>query len=591
VLIDSRTLTTDQAVAADICIVGAGAAGITLARELAGSSVSVCVLESGGLEFDEETQTLAAGDNVGLAYTDLTAARVRQFGGSTNHWAGWCWPLDEIDFAARDWVPHSGWPFTKRELDPYYARAQAVCELGPYNYDPALWEVGGRGRLPVDAARLETKIVQFSPPTRFGDAYRAELTAAANVATYLFANFVAFETNEDSSVVMRAQVKTLAGNSFTVSARLFVLAAGGIDNARLLLQPTPWRPQGIGNENDVVGRFFSDHPGMIESIVVITNPAVSTALYAFNQAPATLTDMLDGGPMGRFLATPEDRDLVLAWIGNGMARDAYDRDVKTIVDRSCVPCHSPSGIAFYAPLGTYDDLVEAQGSGGEATEQRAARPVAGALVLAPEAQRRERVLNARSMIDIRATWSAVIDGDSFADSVMRVAGNLGGLADATYRKLLDPESARPLRRLRTAIEPAPNPDSRVLLGDERDRLGLLKARLDWRLGELDRHTFERTEALVAEELARAEIGRIVKQAELPEDAWPSFLRHGWHHMGTTRMHVDPRQGVVDADCRVHGVSNLYVAGSSVFPTYGYANPTLTIVAMAIRLADRLKESL
>jgi choline dehydrogenase-like flavoprotein len=444
----------------------------------------------------------------------------------------------------------------------------------------------------VDAARLQTKIVQFSAPTRFGDAYVAELTAAANVTTYLFANVVALETNEYSSALTRARVRTLAGNSFTVAARRFVLAAGGIDNARLLLQPTPWRPQGIGNENDLVGRFFNDHPGMIESIVVITNPAVSTALYTFNQASATLTEMLDGGPMARFLASPEDRDLVLAWIRNGMARDAYDRDLKPIIDRSCVPCHSPSGIAFYAPLGTHEDLVGAQGGGrgGDAAEGRAKRPAAGALVVAPDAQRRERLLNARSMIDMRATWSDVIAGDSLADSAMRVADNLGGLAQATYRKLFDSESARPLRRLRTAIEPAPNPDSRVLLDDERDRLGVLKARLDWRLGELDRHTFERTEALVGEELARAEIGRVVKRAELPADGWPSWLRHGWHHMGTTRMHTDPRQGVVDADCRVHGVSNLYVAGSSVFPTYGYANPTLTIVALALRLADHLKES-
>jgi choline dehydrogenase-like flavoprotein len=141
------------------------------------------------------------------------------------------------------------------------------------------------------------------------------------------------------------------------------------------------------------------------------------------------------------------------------------------------------------------------------------------------------------------------------------------------------------------MEQAPHRDSRVTLDTDRDRLGCRRASLHWRLSELDKHTAHRGHAILAEEFARSGLGEFRSAMGSIDDPWPDRLRGARHHMGTTRMHADPRRGVVDADGRVHGVANLYVAGSSVFPTSGAANPTLTIVALALRLAAHLRQRL
>lgn len=139
-VIDGRSVPSGHVVDTDVCIVGAGAAGITLAKEFINAPFRVCVLESGGFEYDAATQSLYAGDTAGQPYFPLDVCRLRYFGGTTNHWSGFCRPLDDLDFQVRDWVPHSGWPFPKSELIPYYERAQAVCELGPFAYEYADWE-------------------------------------------------------------------------------------------------------------------------------------------------------------------------------------------------------------------------------------------------------------------------------------------------------------------------------------------------------------------------------------------------------------------------------------------------------------------
>ena len=144
--------------------------------------------------------------------------------------------------------------------------------------------------------------------------------------------------------------------------------------------------------------------------------------------------------------------------------------------------------------------------------------------------------------------------------------------------------------LMTRQEQAPNPDSRVTLGRERDALGMPRVQLDWRLTDLDRRSFQRFYEVLGRELGRSGVGRArMKEWVLAADAaWPSTLSGGWHHMGTTRMHDDPTQGVVDANCKVHGLANLSVAGAAVYPTAGCANPTLTLVALSLRLSDHLK---
>jgi choline dehydrogenase-like flavoprotein len=140
----------------------------------------------------------------------------------------------------------------------------------------------------------------------------------------------------------------------------------------------------------------------------------------------------------------------------------------------------------------------------------------------------------------------------------------------------------------TRIDPAPNPASRITLSDERDALGQRRAQLDWRLDSLDKHSVNRTLEIMGAALGRAGLGRLQIVSD-DDTTWPEDIRGGWHHMGTTRMSDDPKQGVVDKHCQVHGISNLFVAGSSVFPTAGSGTPTMTLVSLALRLADRIKE--
>jgi choline dehydrogenase-like flavoprotein len=303
VLIDARTLAENTTVTTDICIVGAGAAGITLAREFSGKSFRVCLLESGGLEFENETQSLYAGEIVGLPYIPLEIARLRYFGGTTNHWGGFCQPLDESDFESREWIPHSGWPFSKSHLDPFYERAQSILELGPFRYEAEAWETESDRRLPFMGQGVITKMVQFSSPTRFGRVYRNEIAQAENIRTYLHANVIEIEATKDVQAVTRLRVACLQGNRFWVSGKLFILAAGGIENARLLLLSNKLQRGGLGNQNDLVGRFFMDHIGLRSGITLLSDPQIKTNLYQYpwrrRKSQGTLEPEKKRSPAGR----------------------------------------------------------------------------------------------------------------------------------------------------------------------------------------------------------------------------------------------------------------------------------------------------
>jgi choline dehydrogenase-like flavoprotein len=498
-LIDGRTIPEGKTIQTDVCIVGGGAAGITLAREFCGQPFQVCLLESGGLERDEETQSLYSGEIVGLPYTPLAAARLRFFGGTTNHWSGWCQPLDEIDFESRDWVPHSGWPFNKSHLVPFYARAQSILQIGPFAYGAEAWETENAPHLPFAGGRVITKMVQFSPPTRFGQVYRDQIAHAENIRTYLNANALEIETTRDARTVKRLRVGCLEGSKFWVSARLFVLATGGIENARLLLLSDKAQSGGLGNQNGLVGRFFMDHAGLISGAILLSDPNISPALYVHR---------VRGRP------------------------------------KSSQP-----------PIEQF---------------------VMGELMLTPDVMRAEKVANFSAVLQSTSRLEGA-KGDGFLSSLYNVI------------KTVNRKVFKPLIRLRNIIEPIPNPDSRVSLTAERDRLGQNRVRLDWRLSPNDKRTIRRSQEIIGRELGRAGLGRLMVTLDGDDTNWTSSLEPGLgHHMGTTRMHSDPKKGVVDHNSQVHGVSNLFVAGSSVFPTYGYAPPTFTIVALALRLGDHIK---
>jgi len=519
---DTRQLPDQSVISTDLCIVGAGAAGITLAREFIGSGFQVCLLEAGGLEFDVETQSLYKGENLGFDDYPLDASRLRFLGGATNHWNGNIWPLFPDDFEKRDWIPDSGWPISRRDLDPYYEKAAVIAELkGPYQWDPAqmtqyLQGIYSDKRLTSNTV-LDRCFFQHSPPTRFGTTYRKDLETATNVQTYLYANAIGLQATDNGEAVNGVTVKCLDGRQVTFRARYVVLAAGAIENARLLLVSDERVAGGLGNGHDLVGRYFSDHPMARIGKVVFTG--------------------LEGG---------------LAW-----PKEAQKLGINGMLTLS------PAAMA----------------------EHRLARVVS---MLAPFARVTTKQVVKRFVKHSEKAWAQ--DDEDFSTRLGDVASAFGEMSDELWQ--LHGWGQSESAYLDVVVEQLPNPDSRVVLSTERDALGVRRANLDWRFrseqGQVTRAAFQ----LMAEQIGAAGLGRMQITENMGFSNPKSFLfTSSFHHMGTTRMSGDVRKGVVDADCRVHSQNNLYVAGSSVFPTTGVTNPTLTIVALAVRLADHLKAKL
>ena len=503
---DARKIDNHSLIEGDICIIGAGAAGITIALELIKSNRKVILLESGGFEYDRASQMLNEGNNIGLSYFTLSTVRLRFFGGTTNHWFGFCSTLDPIDFEERDWVPHSGWPITRKDMDPFYDRAQPVCDLGPNNYDLAYWEKQNPSfqHLPFDTSKVRTKMWQKSPPTRFGVKYRKAILDASNVHLYTFANVTEIVLNESGQDVTALKVKTLSGRQHRVQAKQYVLACGGIDNPQVLLNSNSVMKNGVGNQNDLVGRFFMEHPHVDSADMILASSPHMFLYY--------------------------DSIYALKQFGMLALSEQYQREHKLL---------------NYSALLLFDPDIEAR---------------------------------YHFMDSIPKDPKLILD---FVKDMDKTNKEKGGK---------DRQESAKNYVFSTRIEQTPNPNSRVKLNGTKDAVGMQEVNLNWQLSALDKRTIKEANLMIGKELGRTGLGRLkLRDWLLTENPpWPHYLSGGAHNMGTTRMNNDPKKGVVDANCKVHGLPNLYIAGSSVFPTGGTANPTLTIVALAIRLAEHLK---
>lgn len=507
-IIDGREIANGTKIRTDLCIVGAGPAGITLAREFTDQRLSVVMLEAGGFDPSSRAQAAYQGRVVGYAYPPLDVCRHRALGGTSNIWGGWCKPLDASDFLERDWVPWSGWPLSRAELDAYYRRAREVCRIPHGDADSA--------SCPLSTAddAFESAALAIVP-TRFGRVYRQELARAANLSLIMHATAVEVRLNSADTAADSIRVASGAQNQYSVSARCFVLAAGGIENARLLLASRGSRSVGVGNEHDMVGRFFSDHLHFYDEQPVV---AVSAATRFF--LPRRYGNAAARGCVVLTEAA-QRRERLLGFAATG-----------------------------HNPRDPHDVIVPSTGHDGYASLSVIGRTLA-----------RGRI------------------PDGLASHLRNVVMNFD---DA--RTLLFAKAWKPKWRsiaLGCRAEQAPNPSSRVLLDDEKDEFGMQRAKLDWRLRAEDFDSLHRAHALLRNQTM---IGRDMTRGHIVA----SSIAGASHHIGTTRMHRDPSFGVVNGDCRVHSVPNLFIAGSSVFPTAGWAPPTLTIVALALRLARPIK---
>ncbi|GAC1343089.1 MAG: GMC family oxidoreductase [Acetobacteraceae bacterium] len=511
--IDAATIPDGTTLQGDLCIIGAGAAGITLARDLAGSAHRVILLESGPLDFDTDAADLNAGTSVGRHYLDLATCRQRFFGGTTNHWGGWCLPQEPIDF-------ERGWPISRAELDPFYRRAQDVLELGPFDYRLASWGVrADEVPSPFRGPHFVAKMLQNSPPTRFAETYGPELRRADRVTVVLNATVTAFRTDPAEARVEAVGVAGPGGKRLTVEAGAYVLACGGVENARLLLASGT---AGLGNGHDRVGRCFMVHLQCPGGTVAVADPYTDFGFY---------TNVTSNG-----------RDF------------------------------APFRRRFVSFVGLSEATMRAQGL--------------------PNARVMWDFLFRNDIRTIRAVQGATSwrgDGHRLTD-IGAVMADLGGASRFVFRRLFM-RAALPVDALELTFtfEPTPNPDSRVRLGEARDALGQRRVELDWQVNPADLVHARTIARLLGAEVGRAGLGRM--RTTLEGADWPAAMWGDQHHMGTTMMAKDPVEGVVDRDCRVHGIENLFVAGSSVFPRAGVANPTLTITALALRLAQHLRRRL
>jgi choline dehydrogenase-like flavoprotein len=525
-VIDARTLPHNHVLQADICIIGAGAAGISLAMEFIGGPYSVLLLESGGVDPDPETQSLYKGTTVGMPYVPLDSSRLRYFGGTTNHWGGMCFPFDESDFTKRDWIPHSGWPFPKSTIDPFYKRAARVIQLPTEHWDSDSWMEPDNPQLPFVSERVITIANQQAPyeARRLGRVYRDKIFRADGITTCLYANVTELETNEYGTTVVGIRGATLVGTTFSVKANIVVLAAGAIENARLLLLSNKTQSAGLGNQNDLVGRFFMEIP----------------------MIPAAIFQPTDSRLRTRFYGVHEYKDSIL------MGELALSRDIQRQEKLTSVRIG----------LDTVYDKLYAD------------------------------ALNSKGAASFRYLRGRLLDGDvpdEFGTHLRTLIGDLYDVAVATYGELRFGGNY-PIDHvtLGAGVEPVPNRNSRVSLASDRDSLGQRRVQLDWRLSPSDKHSIRRTAQIVGMELGRAGLGRVKITVQRDFAIWPADIGVAFHHMGTTRMSEHPKEGVVDGNCKVHGVSNLFIAGSSVFPTTGSGTPTFMLIALALRLADHIK---
>lgn len=506
---DARTLEDNSLIEGDLCIVGAGAAGISMALQWIGKPYKVILLEGGGFEYEAAMQDLYKGRTTGQPYFTLESSRLHYFGGSTGHWAGYCSTFDPIDFKERSWVPHSGWPITLADLDPYYPTAHNILELGHYSYDPAYWlqQDPSLKALELDNSVVWNKIWQFSPPTRFGTKYRDAIVKAPNIHLYTYANVTGIDANENASSIRELTVKNLAGKQHTVRAKKFVLACCAIQNARLLLASNTQSPKGLGNDHDLVGRYFMEH---------LEIPSAELHL-----------------PVARSLKFYELR-------------------------------------FFHTKMRAELALSEQQ--------QQQLQILNGTAALTPKESNQPPTTPA-------APDTATIAPDEHLKGWER--------SEKYYKEgQIPPPEFKPYKvyELYTRMEQSPNPSSRITLDTAKDALGVPCAMLHWQLTPLERTSIRKLYEVIGAQAGKANIGRVRMLEWLhneQDSAWPSQLGGGWHHMGTTRMHDNPKQGVTDRNCKVHGINNLYIAGSSCFTTAGTANPTLTLIALTLRLSAHL----
>jgi choline dehydrogenase-like flavoprotein len=505
---------------ADVCIIGAGAAGLALAAEFAGSALQVVILESGGWDHEVATQDLYQTIQTGMPFPSASGGRFRVLGGTTTRWGGQSLPLTPLDFELRNWVPHSGWPLEWKSLLPFYDRANRFLGVDTCDYHDETAELLGVKRPHMLGGLLDYHYSKWAPQPDLRRVYRGLLEKAQNIRVILHANVRDLKLG--GNVVKSTRMSTLDGKEGTILASEFIIATGGLEVPRLLLASNRQRQNGLGNEQDLVGRFLQEHPAARLGCVKGDQPDRLQSLFNGRRLKGrrysvrvSLTDQVQAAEgllnasAGFLFWVPPDR-------GFGLIRRIIKREPQAFKE---------TGITKVS----------------------------------------KEILSSVPEI-LKASWLLGTEGRIYTpDATCEVAAS---------------------------FEQEPDPNSRVTLAEERDALGMPLAKIHWKLTPKTLHTARHFAGLIDRTLGDLGLGRLERSAWLIESSEAGdYQQHFYdqnHHMGTARMSVCSRDGVVDPHLRLHSIPNLHIASSAVFPTGGHSNPTLTLLALTIRLADQLK---
>lgn len=542
-LINANDLASSAVVSADVCIVGSGPAGLTLARELRGQPFKVVVVESGDFRARRKLKQLNEGESFGDHYPNPRWGRVRQVGGAANRWlvdigggkqgARYA-PLDPIDFEKRDFTPHSGWPISRADLEPFYERAQKHCGLGAYRYDTDYWREPGFAPLPATSGGLETSMFQFGPKDVWTRHHDDVVSASPNIDVLINASVIEVETDEGGENVTGVRAVNEASQPITVRAKQVILAVGCIETNRILLNSRATHASGLGNQNDVVGRYFMDHPQAYLSVFTPSDKRVfdTTGIY-------------DIRPKDGFAVMAK-----LAFSAEALRREQLQNICYVLFPRRD---HFMSD-AFQSFFTLALDIMHAS------RPRDVGRHMTNMIKGLPH------------LMQIGLWW-------------LQGTAHYPYLSQGGWANIKDKSKLFTSYELWSMTEQVPDPENRITLSQHRDYNGTPKIQVHWRFTSLDRENALRTRQVFTREIERSGMGTVTW---VPE---PFTTPSSVHPIGGARMSVSPREGVVDPTLKVHGVNNLYLASSAVFPTAGYANPTLTVVALSCRIADQVKRNL
>ncbi|MEG3639209.1 FAD-dependent oxidoreductase [Magnetococcus sp. PR-3] len=509
--LDAHTLPNNHTLETDLCIIGAGAAGMAIARQFLHGRTRVCLVESGGLSFQNQSDALKEVDYDGPYNLGLKSMQ-RYFGGSTNCWGGNCSPMDPWDFQPHPSGAHAGWPIAYTALSHYFDAVAQLCQLPKGSFEVPRWQKEDvqfiNQNQPLMSSDIQLKLFERRhKPLRFGRAYRNAFKEETSPVTVLLnATVMKLEHNGDGAHVQTASLRTHSHRSLAIRAKRYILCAG-LENPRLL-QLSP----GLGNDN--VGRYFMGHIHQLSGLFLEAPPYRNWLMHML-----PIVSVRRGKTIHRFVGFQlhpkvQKQQALLNWL------------------------------AWFSPL----QMIE------QSPELAALKEIAARYF--QHGQQSHLLKGLARQVSLKQSCNTFLPN---------------------------------FYQLRNWAEQAPQRENRVTLSEKKDALGRPRSKLQFQIGPLERETLHQGQKKLAQALAHQGYGQLISTLPPPSEPWHSEYLRTSHFMGTTRMSQSPHDGVVDPNCKLFGCDNLYIAGGSVLPTSGASMVTINLLALALRLADHIKE--